>query len=80
MKNDKNEKNKIEKIKVNTKIENNNPFRDDSNKKDFKYMINKDYIRGKDIIKISAKFLKKNVVIQSPRKKSIYFSLQTIKE
>ena len=76
----KNEKNKIEKIKVNNKIENNNPFRDDSNKKDFKHMINKDCIRGKELIKISEKILKKNAVMKSPKKKCIYFSLQTIKE
>ena len=72
--------NRIERIKVSNKIDNNNPFREDSNKKDFKPIINKDYIRGKEIIKLSEKYLKKNPDMKSPKQKYIYFSLQTIKE
>ena len=72
--------NRIERIKVSNKIDNNNPFREDSNKKDFKPIINKDYIRGKEIIKLSEKYLKKNTDMKSPKQKYIYFSLQTIKE
>jgi hypothetical protein len=69
------EKNKIKKIYIsNNKTENNNPFKENSNKKEILSYIN-NCNKGNDY-----KMAKKNIVIHSPSKKYMCFSLESIKE
>ena len=69
------EKNKIKKIYIsNNKTENNNPFKENSNKKEILSYIN-NCNKGNDY-----KMAKKNIITHSPSKKYMCFSLESIKE
>ena len=69
------EKNKVKKIYIsNNKTENNNPFKENSNKKETLSYIN-NYNKGNEY-----KMDKKNIITHSPSKKYMYFSLESIKE
>lgn len=69
------EKNKLKKIYIsNNKTENNNPFKENSNKKEALSYIN-NYNKGNEY-----KMDKKNIITHSPSKKYMYFSLESIKE